>query len=324
MTFRSWQPGIVALRPLPFGDFLTVPFKAMRFNRSAIVGAPLLLFLVNILVTAGAVWLAATDDGVTGFFDGSAGVPFDPRAETVIAAIVAGVLWVLSDTVSSAIVIPAVAQAALGKKLSIGEAMRITLERIWALLGLGLITVLASALVIVLMVLPIILDVSSGGEGLSGIGFMFLLFFVIALPAFVVLSVYMPVARGVIMLERRGPFVALRRAIRLVPGRFWWTVLILLVVGVINGAIQQVFGFGAQMVALALSAAMPDNVTAFAVTLVVAYVIQMLASVLVQYSFMGSSLALVYLDMRFRKEGLAFDMARAAEASHSSRAPSIG
>ncbi len=51
LTYRSWQPGIVALRPLPFGDFITVPFKAMRFNRAVMVGGPLLLFTVSALLT---------------------------------------------------------------------------------------------------------------------------------------------------------------------------------------------------------------------------------------------------------------------------------
>lgn len=314
LTFRSWQPGIVALRPLPFGDFLTVPFRAMRYSRAAVVGAPVLMFLASALITGAAFWLAATDSGVTDFFTATSNLAFEPRPETIGAFVIAGIVWILSDTLSAAVVVPAVAQAALGTRMSLGEAMRTAIERIWALLGLGVLTLIANLVLFGVVFAPILVTAAADGDLGGAVALTVILALVLITPALIVMAVYLPVARAALMLEKVGPFVAIRRAIRLVPGRFWWTVLIMLVIGLINGAIQQVFSFGTQMVALVVSAISPDSAIAFFGSFAAALTIQLLASAIVQYSFVGSATALVYLDMRFRKEGLAFDMARTAEA----------
>lgn len=314
----------MALRPLPFGDFLTVPFRAMRFSRAAVVGAPVLMFLASALITVAAFWLAATDSGVTDFFTATSNVAFEPRPETIGAFAIAGIVWILSDTLSAAVVVPAVAQAALGRRMSLGEAMRTAIERIWALLGLGLLTIVASALLFGVVFAPVLLSAAADSDMGGAIAFTVILAIVLIAPGMIVMSVYLPVARAAVMLEKIGPIAAVRRAIRLVPGRFWWTVLILLVIGMINGAIQQVFSFGTQMVALIVSALAPGTDVAFFAAFAVALIVQLLASAVVQYSFVGSATALVYLDMRFRKEGLAFDMARAAEARSTGTASSVG
>lgn len=314
LTYRSWQPGIVALRPLPFGDFLTVPFKAMRFNRGAIVGAPLIMFLASTAVTAVAIWLAVMDGGVADFFMYPT-ADFRPAPETIAAAVLAAVMWILSDVMSSAVVIPGVAQAALGVKLSMADALKQTLTRFWPLLGVTAIMSGAVLIVYALALTPVFIDIASGGSGMS-IFVTLALVVLLVLPAAAVAMVYLIVARGVIVLERRGPIVAMRRAIKLVPGRFWWTILIVVVIMAINYAIQQVFSFGAQFVGLAVGVGGPQSDITLAIAFIAVFVLSMFASVVVQYSFAGSAQALVYLDMRFRKEGLAFDMARAAETQH--------
>jgi len=314
LTIHSWQPGIVALRPLPFGDFLTVPFRAMRFNRGAIVGAPLLMFVISALVTAATVWIIVTDPGTHGFFRLEGSEPFAPRVETIIATVVAIVVWIMSDMLSSAVVIPAVAQAALGIKMTLSQALRATTARLGALLALGLLTVVVTATLLTIIFLPAFLGSGSDGSVVAGWTLTVLLLVVMGVPAFVAIMIYLPVARGVVVLEKHGAFTAIRRAISLVPGRFWWTVLILMVVGVINSTVQQGLGIVAQLGSLLVVGLMPNNVTAVALSISLAVLVNMGIIVLAQYSFMGSVYALIYLDMRFRKEGLAFEMARSAQA----------
>ena len=60
-TYRSWQPGIIPLRPMNFGEFLSVPFKAMRYNRAVVIGGPLLCVVAAMVLLAAALWLAFTD-----------------------------------------------------------------------------------------------------------------------------------------------------------------------------------------------------------------------------------------------------------------------
>ncbi len=94
------------------------------------------------------------------------------------------------------------------------------------------------------------------------------------------------------------------------PGRFWWSVLIIIVVGLIVGAVQQAFGFVTQIAIIVPGAALPDSTAAIGIGFFIGYLFQLVAICITQYSFLGSAYALIYLDMRMRKEGLAFDLAR--------------
>jgi len=317
LTYRSWQPGIVALRPLPFGDFITVPFKAMRFNRAVIVGGPLLLFTVSALLTGLAIWVAVNDGQLNlfSYYDSFQGI----STTTVIAGIVALVSWVVSDLLATSIVYPAVARAMLGERITFSTALKTIVPRIGHLI---LLAVMTSVPVLVVAGLAFGALVSAGSGDDSAVGAAVLglmaLFFLVLIPIAFVISVYSVVARGAIILERAGAIRALKRAIRLVPGRFWWSVLIMVVVGLIVGAVQQAFGFVTQIVAvipMGLASGGSGDI-AIAIGFFVAYIFQLIATCVTQYSFFGSTGALIYLDMRMRKEGLAFDLAKAAEARH--------
>ncbi|MCB2413588.1 hypothetical protein LGT39_12115 [Demequina sp. TTPB684] len=315
LTYRSWQPGIVALRPLPFGDFITVPFKAMRFNRSVIIGGPLLLFTVSALLTAFAIWVAANDSKLSLFssYESLQGI----STSTVIAGIVALVSWVVSDILATSIVYPAVAQAMLGERITLSAAIKAILPRIGHLLLLAFVAALPMLIVLALS-FWILIGASSSSDSGAGAGVLgiVVLFLFVLIPFALVVSVYSIVARGAIILERAGVIRAIKRAIRLVPGRFWWSVLIMLVVGLIVGAVQQAFGFVTQIAAFIPMGVTSGGDAALAIGLIVAYIFQLIATCVTQYSFFGSTHALIYLDMRMRKEGLAFDLAKAAEARH--------
>ncbi|WP_291377569.1 hypothetical protein [Demequina sp.] len=317
LTYRSWQPGIVALRPLPFGDFITVPFKAMRFNRAVVVGGPLLLFTVSAMLTALAIWAAANDSELNlfSYYDSFKGI----STSTIVAAVIAGLSWVVSDVLASSIVYPAVARAMLGERITFSAAMKATMARIGHLLLLSVIAAIPLLIVAGLAFWGLVTtnpnDDSAFGAALLGTMALILL---VMVPIAFAISVYSVVARGAIVLERANAIQAIKRAIQLVPGRFWWSVLIMFVVGLIVGAVQQAFGFVTQFAAI-----IPMGLTssgnadaAVAIGFIVGYIFQLIAICVTQYSFFGSTSALIYLDMRMRKEGLAFDLAKAAEARY--------
>lgn len=312
ITFRSWQPGIVALRPLPFGDFITVPFKAMRFNRGAIVGGPLLLFSLAAILTAGAVWLAFTDEQLqlTSMYSSFEGI----ESITVVGFVIAVLAWIVADLFASTVVIPAVSRAALGERISLADALRLLASRFWALLLFGLILTAGGAILYALALVPILATSSSSGSSDAAAGGMLAIIFLVVVPVLFIAAPYIPVARAAIIMEKVGPIAGIKRAFTLMPGRFWWTILILFVVGLINSVIQQVFSFGTQMVTFAAAALSPDLNAGFIIALAISVLLQVLVTVVVQYSFVGSTMALIYLDLRMRKEGLAFELARAAEA----------
>lgn len=320
LTYRSWQPGIVALRPLPFGDFITVPFKAMRFNRAVMVGGPLLLFTASALLTGLALWVAFNDSrlDLLSWNDSYRGV----SVSTVVAAAIALLSWVVSDVLASSIVYPGVARAMLGERISLAAALRTLVPRIGHLLLLALAAFVPLAIAggLVVAVSMTIAASDTGTFGATVLAVVVLVVLVVV-PVGVLVAVYSVVARGAVILEKASVIRAIRRAIQLVPGRLWWSVLIMLVVGLIVAALQQAFAFVTQIVAIVpLGLVSTDEASAaIAIGFFVAYLVQMVAVSVTQYSFFGSTSALIYLDVRMRKEGLAFDLANAAEARHAAR-----
>jgi len=315
LTYRSWQPGIVALRPLPFGDFITVPFKAMRFNRAVIVGGPLLLFAVSGVLTGLALWVAFNDSQLNlfSYYDSYQGV----SSTTIITGAVALLSWVVSDVLATSIVYPAVARAMLGERISLSAALKTIVPRIGHLLLFSLIAFLPLLIVggVAFVMTAVASSSSDSAFGAAMLGF-FAIIFLVIIPLGGAIAVYSAAARGAIILERTSAFRAINRAFKLVPGRFWWSVLIILVVGLIVGAVQQAFGFVTQIAGVVPGALAPDSTAVIVIGFFVAYLFQLTAICVTQYSFFGSTNALIYLDMRMRKEGLAFDLAKAAEARH--------
>lgn len=309
-TFRSWQPGIIPLRPMSFGEFISVPFKAIRYNRAVIIGGPLLCVAVAMILLAAALWLLFTDPSLALLNPtaGSQGI----QGQTVVVVIIAAVALILTDAVSSAVVAPGVARAVLGERVSLTETLKAVGSRIWSLLLLWLLSTLAILLALVPGGLALWAGISgsSGGAiaiGVLAMGFMGL---VVGLPVYIIGAV----ARCVIVMERTGAVTSIRRTVGLIRGRFWWSVLIIFVTGLIvyfaSAIFQQVFGMvGA--IALVIGASGGWIGTAIYVLFtvfgaVIGYVIT--------YAYMGSVYALVYLDTRIRHEGFDLDLARAAEA----------
>lgn len=320
VTFRSWQPGIVALRPLSFGDFLVVPFRAMRFNRAVMIGTPLLLATASSLLTVLALWLAFQDPrlDITSSNGGGSGV----TAPTVIVAVIAVLSWLATDLFASAILVPAVARAFLGERITIKQAFAKVRPRIGALIVIDLILfgiVAVYTVVIAFAMVGLTAADDSGALALVASTFGQWLF----VPLAAVLGVYLPAVKGAMILEGAGPRRSIARSLKLIPGRFWWTILILLVVRTVVGFVEQ-FSLGIGFIAGLFVAFAPDTNPVILVVIALLIAVALIVTCILEYSLAGSVNALIYLDLRMRKEGLAFDMARAAEASHYAQQRVIG
>lgn len=314
LTFRSWRPGIFDLRPLSFGEFLSVPFRAFRFNRGVTVGGPALMSLISVTLTAVATYLLFSDvllvsDLVTGTSYG------DPSVLTWILLGVAILSWFATDMLATAIVLPGVSHAALGERISLGRAWSIVAPRVGHLLLVYLAMFVASMILMALIIVPIVIA-SDDSRGVVAIlsmtigGALVIVFGVTA-------GVYLPVVRGAIILERVSAVAGVKRAVHLLKGRFWWTVLILLVVGTITGMVSQIATSAGQVMSFVVGLAMA-NEQAFAVMLIAGIALGTLLSFIVTYALLGSVHALIYIDARMRREGFQIQLAQAAEARHRS------
>jgi len=311
-TYRSWQPGIMPLRPMTFGDFLSFPFRAMRYNRAVVVGGPLTMTLLTLLATGLAVWVLVTDPSFDAIFSTTATSYPAPRGETILALIVAALLWLLTDALSRAIVAPGVSRAILGERITLGQAWSALRSRFWRIVGLYAVATAFAAIAVVALVLFIgLATLDPSGGAVAGL---IIIVLPLAIATALVYQIGMGVAAPMIVLERGGVFASIRRTFRLLRGRFWWTVLIAFVAGILVNIASQIVQFAGQIAVIAVSAIAPDNVGLLIAVGVVIVALAVVVSSILTYSYLGSTFAFVYVDLRIRHEGFDVDLAEAAEA----------
>ncbi|MFW2513126.1 hypothetical protein ACNI3K_05055 [Demequina sp. SO4-13] len=310
-SFRSWQPGIIPLRPLSFGDFLTVPFKAMRYNRAVVLGAPLLFTLVSTILMLVALWMVFTDPQL-GLLDSTptlSGI----SPQTVALLLVSVLMMLLADVFSSSIIAPGVARAVLGERIGIPVAWRQVRRRLGSLLLLYLVSAAALTLLLLAVFAPVLVSLGSGDPSGGAVALSLVLFLLLLLPAGLLVTLAQGIARAMIVLEGISMVAALRRLARLIRGRFWWSVLILFVAAALINIVSSVLQYVGQFGAIAVSFVAPENVAVLMVAFFVVYGLTYIVSLVLVYSYVGSVFALLYIDLRMRHEGFDLDLARAAE-----------
>jgi hypothetical protein len=192
--------------------------------------------------------------------------------------------------------------AAVGRRLSIGQAWGATAGKRWRLLGMSLLLGLAvlaavgvAAAVLVIGVVAFNAPLGAivvTGLGLFGLMTVGYLWFWVRVRALAVPT---------LMLEPVGVFGALGRAVRLTRGQFWrllgLLMLVTLVVAVAGGILRLPFSFAAQ-VFLTTSG---DDGHGLLLYLLVTGVGTVISSAVVQ-PFVAAVSALLYVDQRIRKE----------------------
>lgn len=311
-TYRSWQPGIIPLRPLSFGDFLATPFKAMRFNRAVVLGGPLLFTLVAGILSVTATWLVFTDSqlGIMDYEPSLSGI----NGQTVAMIVVAFVAMLLADVMSSSIVAPGVARAILGERISLGLAWRQMRRRLGSLLLLYVVSAAVYALLLSIAFIPIIVGIGTGDSLVGWVLLTVLIGLLLLMPTGVLVTLFQGIARSMVVLEGISAIAALRRTFALIKGRFWWTVLIVVVTAVLIYIVSYVLQYAGQLVSLVGVFAAPENDLVMGIAFILGYGLTFLVSMVATYSYMGAVFALVYTDLRMRHEGFDLDLAQAAEA----------
>lgn len=310
-SFRSWQPGIIPLRPLNFGDFLTVPFKAMRYNRAVVLGAPLLFTLVSTILVLVTMWLVFTDPqlGLLNEIPTMTGI-----SGTSVAMIIVSLFAVLlADVFSSSVIAPGVARAVLGERITIGVAWRQVRRRLGSLLLLYLASATVLTLLVLISLAPMLISIAGGEPDIGVVLLSLLLFLVVMVPAGMLVTLIQGVARAAIVLEGIKISTALRRVMHLIRGRFWWSILILFVSSILINIVSSVLQYMGQFGFIAVALMAPENMTVMLISFMVIYGLSYVVSLVLIYSYLGSIFALMYIDMRMRREGFDLDLARAAE-----------
>jgi hypothetical protein len=302
---------VIPLRPLALGEILDGAVQTIRQNPKVMLG---LSAIVNLALT---VVVVLVDLGnlrtVFGGFD-SFSRTTDPETvdagqavASVAASLVAAGLQFIGTTVLTGLLVIAVSDAVLGRKPSIGEVWARARGRVWPLLGVTVMVYLSIFGVLLVGVLPGILVAVAGGGGYGVL--LAVLGGLAALVPLVWILVRLLFAPPTVLLERTGVFASMSRSWRLVAGSWWrclgiW-LLAQLLASVLSGVLQAPL--------LILGAAIGGTGGSSTVVIVLSIAASVIARTLVA-PFSAAILALLYIDLRMRREGLDVRLQQAAAA----------
>ena len=307
--------GIIALKPLGFGDFFDGSFRAIRHNPRVMIGlSALVLVVTNILVALPLVGL------VTG--GGLLDPTTDPTAEPTDAQLVAmggsllalvptGFVQAMAIIVLTGILILSVTQSVLDRRMGAAELWRQARGRVLPLIGWSVIQSVGGALLLALALTPgvVLLVLEEFVGGAVAIGVLLLAVLVLFAWLYVVLA-FVPV---VIVVERLGIVAAVRRSYALVRGAFWRTLGVLVLTAVLSSAVAQLLGTPFSLLGGVGLAFLGDNPTLAGIVYAGAVSLGSTVGLVLAVPFLAAVVALLYVDRRIRLEGLDVSLARSLE-----------
>lgn len=317
------KPGLIPLRPLTLGTILSAAFQVMRRNPKPTFGFSLLLNgiigLISVIVVGVVAVLSFTRVfNATG--SNSDEIAAGAIGQVYLSALVPLLLALVSTAVLQGIISLEVARGTVGERLTLGGLWRMAKGRIgtlvlWALLIIG-------AAVVVLIVLGLVIGLFAAFGGNEGIAVAVVLFLVSYAGVAVLtawLGTRLSLVPSSIMIERLPLRQAMRRSWSLTIGYFWKTFGIQLLVGFIVGVVSQVVSLPLSFIApigMTLLNPTGDN-TGLIVTLIIVTALTLLIALVfgaITAIIQSATAALIYLDLRMRKEGLDLELTRFVEA----------
>jgi hypothetical protein len=302
MLGAAHKPGAMPLRPLGLGDIYDAAFRIIRFNPKATVGSAVLVSAVAmalpLLVTAAFTW--SVDLSLDQSGNDLATAELAGLIGSISALGIGAVLQGIGTILVTGMIAHVTAAAAIGRRLSLGEAWRATYGKRWRLIGTSFLLALG-AIALVAAYVGAWFAVAAAADGATPV----VIWGLLSVPAFTCLLVwlwirvsYLPVPA--LMLEGVGVFGALGRGFRLSRRQFWRIFGIALLTLLITGVASQVLATPLGLIGqVAISALGPQY------ELLGLVVVQAVTSVLTAAfvsPFSGAVTSLQYLDQRIRKE----------------------
>ncbi|WP_162893310.1 glycerophosphoryl diester phosphodiesterase membrane domain-containing protein [Microbacterium halotolerans] len=323
----SWTPasrgGLIPLHPLGFGTVLGKSFGALRGNPKVLLGFAIGLQMAAGVILATAVgaisfWAYSRLDTVSmssaDYRELEAGAAVITGGSAVVLGLAVGALAIIVQ----AVVVGEVSFSALGEKATFGRIWARVKGRIWTLVGYTLL--MSLALIIVVAIVAAMIAFFSLTEAGPVLGVIALL---LGIPGGLVLFFWLYtklyVVTPTIVLERAGVFHAISRSWTLTKGRFWPTFGIYILLSLILGTAGSVVSYPLMFLGMMLGTIIAPTggaagdgvmfVFAFGLSMIGSFLVQCVTAVVV-----STSSALVYLDLRMRREGIDMKMQRYVES----------
>lgn len=311
------RPGIIPLRPLGLGEMLDGAFRAIRTNPRVMFGLSAVVVAFTALIQAVVTWqvFAGLESALGSVSEGSdtAMVELDVALGDLLSqlgvALGAQTITAVVTTILSGLLIVSVSQSVIGRTASLANVWGSARGQIVRLLLLSLIVLIIVAGPVVGWAGALVATIAAEQFALTAL--IGIIGGLAVLVAVAVLATRTLLATPALMLERSGIWTALRRGWDLTRGTFWRVLgiylLTSLLVSLVAGTIS-----GSASIFLQLTAGNPANPFASPAYLIGTTLAQVVAATLTT-PFTAAVVALLYIDVRMRTEGLDLELARAAE-----------
>lgn len=307
------KPGIVPLRPLTLGEIYDGAFSAVRHNPAVMLGLAMLVLLVatvvgvlvgQLLVPAfTSLWGPILDDPA--LQDTGVLVGFNASSIAQIYGSVSGLFLttLLAGPIINGVLTVSISRSVLGDKASVKEVWGRVAPRAWVLIGWSLLQglgILVLASVMVVLVVLVVAAVSQASGVAAGILAVVLAGGVVAV--IVWLWIRLLLVPPALALEGARLGATVKRAWLLTRGSYWRALGIYLLANVIVWFIAQVIQIPLSFVGFALAGTQGTSST-MGPMLVVSILVTVVTSA-IQTIFVAGVAALLYIDLRMRREGL--------------------
>ena len=318
------KPGLIPLRPLTFGTLLGASFQVLRRNPRPTFGFSLLvtglIYVVTLLVVGfvtffafSRVQFANSTEDADALAAGSVGV-------VILSAIVPAALAVVGSAILQGIISLEVARATLGEKLRLPGLWRAAKGRIGALIGWSgiLVAVILVAIAIAAGLISLLV-IFGGTAGVVAGVLLGLLLGAGAVALAVWLGTKLSLVPSALMLERLTLRAAIARSWSLTKGYFWKTFGILILVSLIIYVVSSIVSTPLQLIVGFGSTFLDPNGTSGGLIagVIIVYVLTIVFGVVfgaIGAVVQAATPALLYIDIRMRKEGLDLELSRFVEA----------
>jgi hypothetical protein len=300
------KPGIVPLRPLTLGEIFDGAFGAIRHNPRVMLGMSTLVVVAATVV--GALLGFAFSGYVADLFfalpeESGLGGMENEFAMLYSSTIGTGLTTSLATPIVSGLLTVSIGQSVIGRKATIAEVWAQVGRRAWFLIGFSLLLGLTWVVALTLIVLIVV----AGFAVTTGLGVVLLL---LAIPGALALAVWVGTRTGLVppalALEGQGFWSTVRRSWLLTRGSFWRLFGIYLLAYVAMYVVVQIIATPFSFASTFLLAAGQSFVANALLALGIA------VSTVVMTLFLGSVVALLYIDVRMRREGLDVELTAAA------------
>jgi hypothetical protein len=325
------RPGLIPLRPLGFGTLLWAPFQVLRRNPKATFGSALLVqgaVMLSTLLIVGTVTFLVLGRLANAPADQRDTLEAGSIAAILLSALVPVALTLIGSALLQGIIVVEVARSTLGEKLTLRGLWRAARGRLWALVGWTLLLTLALVVAVAVAAGVVTLLVLLGGawQVVAIVVGVLAFFGLLVIGAWLYIRVSL--VPSLIVLERLGIRTAVRRSWSLTIGYFWRTLGVQFLVAAIVNVISQIvttplsllFGFATSLVDpnAALDSYLP-SIILYVLLLFIALVMGAVAAVV-----QSATTALIYIDLRMRKEGLDLELQRFVEEAAFHRGEDAG